>query len=122
MELDLITIKQRFIIIMVILKINSIIWIGEYLIQHLLQNLLDMVFLKAVDRGKLPILHSTWCKDFDYPYRVSSKKEFIDIYNKVCNDTYETKNYWFKKIKNYMIDNYSNKQLWIDSLLDIYNI
>ena len=28
--------------------------------------------------------------------RVSSKKEFVDIYNKVCNDTYETKNYWFK--------------------------
>ena len=77
---------------------------------------------EAVDRGKLPILHSTWCKGFEYPYRVSSKKEFIDIYNKVCNDTYETKNYWFKKIKNYMIDNYSNKQLWIDSLLDIYNI
>ena len=44
------------------------------------------------------------------------------IYNKVCNDTYETKNYWFNKIKNYMIDNYSNKQLWIDSLLNIYNI
>ena len=33
---------------------------------------------EAVDRGKLPILHSTWCKDFEYPYRVSSKKEFIN--------------------------------------------
>ena len=77
---------------------------------------------ESVDRGKLPILHKTWCKDFEYPYRVSSKKEFVDIYNKVCNDTYETKNYWFNKIKNYMISNYSNKQLWIDSLIDIYNI
>ena len=65
---------------------------------------------------------NTWCKDFEYPYRVSSKTEFIDIYNKVCNDTYETKNYWFNKIKNYMIHNYSDKQLWIDSLLNIYNI
>ena len=77
---------------------------------------------EAVDRGKLPILHSTWCKDFEYPYRVSSKTEFVDIYNKICSDTYETKNYWFNKIKNYMIDNYSDKQLWIDSLLNIYNI
>lgn len=77
---------------------------------------------EAVDRGELPILHSTWCKHFEYPYRVSSKTEFVDIYNKICNDTYETKNYWFNKIKNYMIDNYSDKQLWIDSLLNIYNI
>jgi hypothetical protein len=33
---------------------------------------------EAVDRGKLPILHKEWCKDLDYPYRVSSKKEFND--------------------------------------------
>ena len=77
---------------------------------------------EAVDRGKLPILHFTWCKNFEYPYRVSSKTEFVDIYNKICKETYETKNYWFKKIKNYMINNYSDKQLWIDSLLNIYNI
>ena len=68
------------------------------------------------------ILHFTWCKNFEYPYRVSSKTEFVDIYNKICKETYETKNYWFKKIKNYMINNYSDKQLWIDSLLNIYNI
>ena len=114
-------IKQRFITIMVTLKINFLIWIGVYLIRIHFRTFGYGIF-EAVDRGKLPILHSTWCKDFDYPYRVSSKKEFIDIYNKVCNDTYETKNYWFKKIKNYMIDNYSDKQLWIDSLLNIYNI
>ena len=77
---------------------------------------------EAVDRGKLPILHTSWCKDFEYPYRVSNKNEFEDIYNKICSDSYGTKNHWFNTIKKYMIDNYSNKQLWIDSLLNIYNI
>ena len=24
---------------------------------------------EAVDRGKLPILHTSWCKDLEYPYR-----------------------------------------------------
>ena len=77
---------------------------------------------EAVDRGKLPILHTSWCKDFEYTYRVSNKNEFEDIYNKICSDSYGTKNHWFNTIKKYMIDNYSNKQLWIDSLLNIYNI
>ena len=31
-------------------------------------------------------------------------------------------NDWHVKNLKYMIDNYSDKQLWIDSLLNIYNI
>ena len=65
---------------------------------------------------------NTWCKDFEYPWRVSNKKEFNHIYNNILRETYETKKYWFNKIKNYMITNYSNKKQWINSLLDIYNI
>jgi hypothetical protein len=77
---------------------------------------------EAVDRGKLPIIHTNWCKDLNYPYRASSKKEFFDIYTKITNTSYEEKLNWFNIIKKYMKDNYTNKDLWINSLLDIYNI
>ena len=77
---------------------------------------------EAVDRGKLPILHSTWCKDFKYPYRVSSKKDFVNIYSSIKESSYSEKNKWFILLKQYMIDNYSNKNMWVDKLLTIYNI
>lgn len=77
---------------------------------------------EAVDRGKLPILHTTWCKELEYPYRASSKKEFNDIYNEIITQSYDTKLFWFNKIKNFMKERYTDKEKWIQSLLDIYNI
>ena len=77
---------------------------------------------EAVDYGKLPILHSTWCKDFEYPYRASSKKEFNDIYKRLIETPYSEKQKWFQSLKEYMINTYTNKDLWINQLLDIYNI
>jgi len=77
---------------------------------------------EAVDRGKLPIIHNTWCKDLDYPYRASSKKEFHHIYSKLIETHYDEKLKWFNVIKSYMIDNFTNKSKWVDELLDIYNI
>ena len=77
---------------------------------------------EAVDRGKLPIIHTNWCKDFDYPYRASSKKEFSDIYSEITSQSYETKLFWFDKIKTFMKRNFTDKDYWIESLLDIYNI
>ena len=76
---------------------------------------------EAVDKGKLPILHSSWCKDLEYPYRASSKTEFFDIYTKITTLSYSEKLYWFNTIKTYMIEKYTDKNKWIDSLLDIYN-
>jgi hypothetical protein len=76
---------------------------------------------EAVDRGKLPIIDKYWCRDLEYPYRASSKKEFNDIYIKIANSSYEEKNKWFLKIKKYMINQFSNKEEWINSLLNIYN-
>ena len=76
---------------------------------------------EAVDRGKLPIIHGTWCKDFNYPYRASSKKEFNDIYSEIVSESYETKLFWFNAIKTYMKQNFTDKDYWIESLLDIYN-
>jgi hypothetical protein len=77
---------------------------------------------EAVDRGKLPIIHTNWCKDFDYPYRASSKKEFSDIYSEITLQSHETKLFWFNKIKTFMKRNFTDKDYWIESLLDIYNI
>ena len=77
---------------------------------------------EAVDYGKLPILYENWCKDFEYPYRATFKKDFDDIYRKICDESYETKKFWFDKLKSYMIDNYTNKNEWINSLSNIYNI
>ena len=77
---------------------------------------------EAVDYGKLPILHKTWCKDFEYPYRVSSKKEFKNIYTKLIKTPYSEKNHWFNLLKQYMISNYTDKDKWVKDLLNIYNI
>lgn len=77
---------------------------------------------EAVDRGKLPILHTSWCKNFEYPYRASNKKEFNDTYNKLIKTPYTEKELWFLKLKDFMQTNYSDKKKWIKQLLDIYNI
>ena len=77
---------------------------------------------EAVDYGKLPIIHSSWCKDFEYPYRASSKKEFKYIYSRLCETPFEEKKKWFNNIKKFMTENFTNKDLWVNKLLDIYNI
>ena len=77
---------------------------------------------EAVDRGKLPILHETWLPNLEYPYRVSSKKDFDDIYSKLSKASYDEKNKWFLYLKNYMNDNFTNKDKWVNKLLNIYNI
>jgi len=74
-----------------------------------------------VDYGKLPIIHKNWCKDLDYKYRASTKKEFGDIYKQVQTDSYEEKQKWFNIIKTYMIDNFTDKELWKHSFVNIYN-
>lgn len=76
---------------------------------------------EAVDYGKLPILHKTWCPEFEYPYRVSSKRQFKDIYNIIVESPYSEKIVWFNKLKNFMIKNFTNKEEWVARLLEIYN-
>lgn len=77
---------------------------------------------EAVDRGKLPIINKDYMKEIEYPYRASSKKEFDYIYNSILKTPYEEKNKWFLHLKKHMIENFTNKEKWINSLLDIYNI
>lgn len=76
---------------------------------------------QSVDMGKLPILNLNWCKDLEYPYRASNKKEFVNIYNKLIETSYEEKNKWFLHLKHYMKGNFTDKDKWVRELLDIYN-
>jgi len=77
---------------------------------------------QAVDWGKLPILHTSWLPNFEYPYRATFKKDFVDIYNRLKETSYEEKNKWFLYLKQYMIDNFTNKDKWVEDLLNIYNV
>ena len=76
---------------------------------------------QSVDMGKLPIINGTWCKDLEYPYRASTKKEFVNIYNKLNQTSYEEKNKWFNHLKEYMKDNFTDKDKWVEEFLYSYN-
>jgi hypothetical protein len=77
---------------------------------------------EAVDMGKLPIIHKSWCNELEYPYRASSKREFHDIYSKLLQTPFEEKKKWFNVIKSFMIEKFSDKDKWVNDLLNIYNI
>jgi len=76
---------------------------------------------EAVDWGKLPILHEKWNVPLDYKYKAFDKESFIKIYKTICDDSYEIRKIEFYKLKNWMINNFSNVENWKQKLLDIYN-
>ena len=76
---------------------------------------------ESVDYGKLPILHKTWCKDLEYPYRANNKRQFKDIYKIITESPYDEKLMWFNRLKDYMVANFTNKEKWVAELLKIYN-
>ena len=76
---------------------------------------------EAVDWGKLPILHEKWQVPLDYKYKASSKETFKKTYEIICKDDWEIRKAEFEKLKNWMIKNFSNKDVWKHKLLDIYN-
>jgi len=76
---------------------------------------------EAVDWGKLPILHEDWHVPLDYKYKASDAETFKQTYQTICNDDYETRKTEFEKLKSWMINHFSNKEVWKEKLLDIYN-
>jgi hypothetical protein len=76
---------------------------------------------EAVDYGKLPILNENWYSPLDYKYKAKDAESFKEIYNQICEDDYETKKKEFNKLKDWMITHFSNKEVWKEKLLDIYN-
>jgi hypothetical protein len=75
---------------------------------------------QAVDYGKLPILSKDWMKEWNYPFRAETKTEFEQTVQWIKNSDYEYKKHWFNKLKEYMLE-YSDRNKWVDNLLDIYN-
>lgn len=76
---------------------------------------------EAVDWGKLPILHERWHVPLDYKYKAFDKESFKQTYETICKDDYKTRKGEFEKLKNWMITHFSNKEVWKQKLLDIYN-
>ncbi len=76
---------------------------------------------EAVDWGKLPILHEKWHVPLDYKYKAFDKESFEQTYKTICDDDYETRKIEFQKLKNWMINRFSDKEGWKQKLLDIYN-
>jgi hypothetical protein len=76
---------------------------------------------EAVDWGKLPILHEKWYVPLDYKYKASDKESFKRIYETICKDDYDTRKREFEKLKNWMKEHFSNKDMWKQKILDIYN-
>ena len=52
--------------------------------------------------------------------RAETKTEFEQTVKWIKNSDYEYKKHWFNKIKEKMLE-YSNRDKWVNSLLDIYN-
>lgn len=76
---------------------------------------------EAVDYGKLPILHENWHVPLDYKYKAKDKESFQEMYETICKDDFETRKTEFNKLKKWMNTHFSNKELWKQKLLDIYN-
>lgn len=74
-----------------------------------------------VDWGKLPILDKNWFPMIEYKFRVSNKKEFVNIYRSIIELTYEEKVKEFESLKTQLINNFSDSKLWKEKLLKIYN-
>lgn len=76
---------------------------------------------EAIDYGKLPILNENWHVPLDYKYKAKDKDSFVKIYEEICKDDFETRKMEFNKLKGWMNTHFSDKQLWKQKLLDIYN-
>ena len=76
---------------------------------------------EAIDYGKLPILNENWHVPLDYKYKAKDKDSFVKIYEEICKDDFETRKMEFNKLKEWMNTHFSDKQLWKQKLLDIYN-
>ena len=72
----------------------------------------------AIDNGKLPILDGSWMKDIKYRYRAINKKQFHYQYIKILEDGFEKNKKQFDRLKA-GLEKYTNKQNWINSIINI---
>jgi hypothetical protein len=76
---------------------------------------------QSVDYGKIPILYTDWCKDFDYPYRAESVEDFKIMVGTLKDTLYTLKNEILKELRYYLTKHYDNRENWVNGYLSIYN-
>ena len=76
---------------------------------------------QAIDFGKIPILAHDWMPKYDYPLRASSIKEFHEQYDRVCKMGLEERRDILFPLREYLNENFGNKNQWVENMLRIYN-
>ena len=74
---------------------------------------------QAVDYGKLPILHTDWCSEYEYPFRASNRKEFNECYNEI--KTIKNRNNFLVDLRDYLKERFDRKEEWIEKYLEVFN-
>jgi len=76
---------------------------------------------QALDFGKIPILAHDWLPDYDYPFRASSPEEFREQYEKICKLSLDDRRDYVFPLREYLKENYGDKEVWKEKMLRIYN-
>jgi len=74
---------------------------------------------QAVDYGKLPILHTDWCSEYEYPFRASNREEFNECYNEI--KTTKNRDNFLVDLRNYLKERFDRKEEWTEKYLEVFN-
>jgi hypothetical protein len=66
---------------------------------------------QAVDYGKLPIIHSDWAKEVEYPYTANTKIGFDIMYYQMLKNSNQYRQEKFQILKKFMLK-FNNKEKW----------
>ena len=61
-----------------------------------------------------------WCRDYQYPFRAFTKKEFDEQVENISNLSQGERQGHLEGFRNHL-GQYDNKQQWVDNYLEIYN-
>jgi len=75
---------------------------------------------QAFDYGKLPILQMDWLKDFEYPFRAFTKKQFKQQVDNISQLSVQERNDYLNGFREHLRQ-WDNKKEWTDKYLEIYN-
>ncbi len=76
---------------------------------------------QALDYGKIPIIAHDWIPSYDYPFRASTPKEFHEQYDKICKMGLDERRDYVFPFREYLDEQFGDKQRWIDNMLRIFN-
>ena len=77
--------------------------------------------MQSFDYGKIPILHTDWNPDLDYPYRASNKEEFEKYIKKIKLLGVGKRNHYLSILKDYCVEKYGDIDGWSNKLASFYN-